>query len=110
MFNKQKYLTSGVLNSIPIDVIITLFILIDKLKDKMEVDYLQVFEITSKENNNYEIIHKQEEPLYEEKFLYESPISDYNSSFPKLDKCKVLIIDDTGTEEGNITVLLAEEY
>ena len=32
MFNKQKYLTSGVLNTIPIDVIIALFILIDKLK------------------------------------------------------------------------------
>ena len=83
------------------------------LKDKMDVDYLQIFEITTLEKDKYykyQIVHKQEQPEYKNEFIYESPMENYKFDNPILKDCKVYIIDDTGTEEGCTTVMLSEEY
>lgn len=113
MFINKKYLTNGVINTIPGDVIFALFILIAILKEKVDADYLQIFEITTlakDKNYKYQIVHKQEQPEYKNEFIYESPVVDYNYDYPILTNCKVYIIDDTETEEGCTTVMLAEEY
>lgn len=80
------------------------------LKDKMDVDYLQIFEITTLEKDKYykyQIVHKQEQPEYKNEFIYESPMENYKFDYPILKDCKVYIIDDIGTEEGCTTVMLA---
>ena len=113
LFRNKKYLTSGSINIMPCDLIFALFILIEILKEKSDADYLQIFEITTLGKNQhfkYQIVHRQEQPEFKNEFIYESPMKDYNYNYQILKNCKVYIIDDTETEEGCTTVMLAEEY
>ena len=55
MFNKERYLTRGISNEIPLEIQILLWSMIDKLNVKK--DYLQVFEIEPIDANLLKIEH-----------------------------------------------------
>lgn len=92
----QRYITKGIDESVPLDLVTFMWSVIDELKATRKLDYLQVF--TLKANKKVQVIeHHQEVPSYSKTYniLYENPIV-----------AKIFVIDDGDHE----TMLLAEEY
>ncbi|MFR2797455.1 DUF960 family protein [Romboutsia timonensis] len=96
MFNKERYLTRGVSNEIPLEIQILLWSMIDGLNVKK--DYLQVFEIEPMDVNLLKIEHRQEVPRYKKEIVV---INVGISS-----KVKIFVIDD-GVYS---TMMLSSEY
>lgn len=96
MFNKERYLTRGISNEIPLEIQILLWSMIDKLNVKK--DYLQVFEIEPMDVNLLKIEHRQEVPRYKKEIVV---INVGISS-----KVKIFVIDD-GVYS---TMMLSSEY
>lgn len=96
---KQVYVTKRLQSEIMPLIITGMMDSIIEMKKTIEVDYLQVFDISfSKNGRNTYIEHTQEEPEYKKQLI----LTNVNNKFVG----KVFIIDD-----GNcITVMLAEEY
>jgi len=102
MFDKARYLTSGVREKIPLILQMLLWNCIDrKIDKKLPLDYLQIFKLEALKDENGEIkqkiIHSQEQPEITDTYLMESndPVT-----------MKIYAIDD-----GNhSTMLLADEY
>ncbi|MEM1486364.1 DUF960 domain-containing protein [Oscillospiraceae bacterium PP1C4] len=94
MFENQRYLTKGLSQSIPHEMILLLWYMIESLPEPK--DYLQIF-VLSYEDGKQKITHKQEQPPYEQVHLLEwnPPIT-----------AKLFVIDD----QTHSTMLLAEEY
>lgn len=110
MFNNKKYITKGISESLPKELITSMFMLIDKLKKKgKKLDYLQVFEIETKINCDvvsYMVNHYQEEPPYNE--IVQIIIDEDN--LPIISD-KVYVIDNSSDDYvGNTTMLFAYEY
>lgn len=96
---KQVYITKGVQECIMPEIITGMMDSIMEFKKYIEVDYLQVFDITLSENGNTTYIeHSQEEPPFRKQLI----VTNISNKFVG----QIFIIDD-----GNcITVMLAEEY
>lgn len=94
MFNNQRYITVGIKEKIPYDTQLILWKLIDDLEYKK--DYLQIFKFIPIDRYSTELIHLQEQPMYEKSYSLSISMS----------KCKVYAIDDG----INSTLMLAEEY
>lgn len=95
--NKPKFETRGINESLCVDYKIFIWNLINRLSEKMELDYLQVFEF-SIEDGTQKIIHRQEVPEYEKSY-----------TIPKVNEGiegKVFVIDDG----DYCTMLWANEY
>lgn len=89
MFKKNnRYVTRGVNEEVDIRLQLAIWSMIDKLKDKgnVELDYLQVFKIR-KEGNNIVINQSQEVPEYS--CTYEMEIEEIQID----DEIKVYVID-----------------
>lgn len=89
MFKKNnRYVTRGVNEEVDIRLQLTIWSMIDKLKDKgnVELDYLQVFKIR-KERNKIVINQSQEVPKYS--CTYEIEIEEIQID----DEIKVYVID-----------------
>ena len=100
MFKKENRYVSREANE-AIDIILQLIIwnLIDELKQKKEVDYLQIFRLKKKEDRVI-IEHEQEVPPYKEQYeLRENNISIEHD-------IKIYVIDSTDYSN----MILAEEY
>ena len=98
MFKKSRdrYLTIGVDEKIPIDIQIFMWEAVDNMPEPK--DYLQVFNLTVQ--NGLQIIrHTSEKPKYEMTYILTSLLT-------KAVTAKVYIIDDG----DHCTMLLAEEY
>lgn len=101
MFDNKRYITRGISEEVDVAVQVALWNLIDELKEKgdFSIDYLQVFELRSIDDDkfNQEIVHSQEVPEYKKKYLMElsNPIN-----------AKIFVIDD----KSHSTMLLGEEY
>lgn len=102
MFDNNRYFTRGINEEVEESIQIELWNFIDllKLKEELQLDYLQVFELKEISNNttfNQEIIHFQEEPYYKRYYLVsvDKPVS-----------TKIYVIDDL---EQSV-MMLAEEY
>ena len=96
MFNKERYLTRGVSNEIPLEIQILLWSMIDGLNVKK--DYLQVFEIEPMDVKLLKIEHRQEVPKYKKEIIVR------NRGIKS--KIKLFVID-----EGDYsTMMLSEEY
>ena len=67
MFFADRYLTRGVQAAIPNQLQHYLWQKIERLcyDDSINVDYLQVFELIPIKDNKLKIIHRQEQPSYE---------------------------------------------
>jgi len=102
MFDKSRYLTSGVREKIPPILQILLWNCIDrKIEKKVPLDYLQIFKLEATKDESgklkQKITHSQEQPESADTYFMES-------SAPVI--AKLYAIDD-----GNhSTMLLAEEY
>lgn len=98
MFEKSKdrYLTIGVDEKIPIDIQIFMWEAVDNMPEPK--DYLQVFNLTV-QNGLQVIKHTSEKPKYEMTYILTSLLT-------KAVTAKVYIIDDG----DHCTMLLAEEY
>lgn len=96
MFNNGRYRTCGVVEEVPIELTILMFQLIDELKIKYELDYLQVFNLKVVDGKQV-LIHKMEEPEY-----YKEHILDIEAPILK----DIFVIDDG----QNTTMLLTREY
>lgn len=102
MFKNNRYVTRGVNEEIDIRLQMIIWSMIDKLKDKgnVEVDYLQIFKIR-KEGNKVVINQSQEVPKYS--CTYEIELEDIQLD----DEIKVYVID-SGEEFS--TMLFPGEY
>ena len=104
VFNPNKrYITANCSSTIGIDLQIMLFGLIDeRLAQKAEVDYLQIFELSVDEVNGKKlqvVVHRQEQPEYKQRIVLlhiEEPI----------DGQKIWVIDSG----DYCTMLLPSDY
>lgn len=94
MFDSERYLTRGVQATIPFELQLFMWSLIDELPEPK--DYLQVFRLFVLEGVQH-IIHEQENPEYHREYdcKVENPVT-----------AKIYVIDDG----DHCTMLLAEEY
>jgi len=72
MFNSNRYVSRGVINEIPIEIQLFMWNLIE-LMPVEEKDYLQIFNLSPKNNygvNIQQIIHHQEQPEYRKIHIY----------------------------------------
>jgi hypothetical protein len=95
--NKERFLTRGINNEIPLSMQIFLWERVDALSEPK--DYLQIFELSEK-NGMQKLIHKQEEPEYRAEYLISDETPD------KAIEAKIYVVDDG----EYCTMLLAEEY
>ena len=95
MFSSDRYLTKGVQTTIPLELQLFMWKLIDNLPEPK--DYLQVFRLSVSDNGNQHIIHEQEVPAYSR---------EYDVQTDNTVSAKVYVIDDS----DHCTMLLAEEY
>ena len=96
MFDKDRYLTRGVSEEIPLEIQILLWSMIVGIKIKK--DYLQVFEIEPIKNRLLKIEHRQEIPKYKKGHVVVN--TGINS------KVKIFVIDDWEYS----TMMLSSEY
>lgn len=100
--DKKRFETRGIHDRLDIRYRILLWDKLDILSEKMEMDYLQVFEFSvemNEENQKIQkIVHSQEEPEYIEEYTF--PVTDLGVNG------KVYVIDDG----DHCTMLWAEEY
>ena len=102
MFKKDnRYVTRGVSEEVDIRLQIILWSMLDKLKDKgnVELDYLQIFKIR-KEGNKIVINQSQEVPEYS--CTYEIELEDVELD----DEIKIYVIDSVEYS----TMLFPSEY
>lgn len=99
MFQGKRFVTRGVAENVPLQVQMFLWSLLDDLiaKRLIEVDYLQVFELSG-EGINQKIIHSQEVPEYQAVYQFDNAVSPLNS--------KLYVIDNS----TYVTMLLCDEY
>lgn len=96
MFDKDRYLTRGVSEEIPLEIQILLWSMIVGIKIKK--DYLQVFKIEPIKNRLLKIEHRQEIPKYKKEHVVVN--TGINS------KVKIFVIDD-----GEYSIMmLSSEY
>lgn len=96
MFDKDRYLTRGVSEEIPLEIQILLWSMIGGIKIKK--DYLQVFEIEPIKNSLLKIEHRQEIPKYKKEHVVVN--TGINS------KVKIFVIDNGDYS----TMMLSSEY
>lgn len=103
MFSSNRYITRGINDEVPVEIVLFLWSLIDelKLKSKGKMDYLQVFELKVQDHpdivENQIVIHRTGEPEYKRghALLVDEPIV-----------TKIYVIDSM----DYCTMLLAREY
>ena len=96
----KKYMTRGVQECIPFDLVVLMWQMYDRCKEEMNsCDYLHVFQLKMLEGEvlNQEITHKQEVPEYERTYVIavERPITG-----------KIYVIEN----DDYVMMLLANEY
>lgn len=100
MFKQQnRYISRQGNEIVPVEIQILMWNMIDELKSKIELDYLQIFRLR-KEKDRVIIEHEQEVPPYKDQYeLQESDISIEHD-------IKIYVIDSIDYS----TMILASEY
>lgn len=100
MFKKEnRYVSRQVNEVVPIQLQILMWSMIDSLKEKKKLDYLQIFRLKVK-GDKVLIEHEQEVPPYKEKYEIEK------AKFPIGHDMKIYVIDSVDYS----TMIFAEEY
>lgn len=97
MFENKRYMTRGFQDTVPLDLQLTIFQLIDELKTKSKMDYLQVFELEAESKYIQKLEHRTEQPEYKKRYKF---------AFTKPITAKIFVIDDG----SHTTAMLSEEY
>ncbi|EMF0313978.1 DUF960 domain-containing protein [Enterococcus hirae] len=96
----QRYVTKGVMDSLPVELQTLCWNLIDQnVQKQFPLDYLQIFEFST-EKGNQKLVHRQEEPEARKEYLI-SPKLRLKSVSQKI------WVIDSGEYQ---TMLLPEEY
>ncbi|EGP5640573.1 DUF960 domain-containing protein [Enterococcus faecium] len=96
----QRYVTKGVMDSLPVELQTLCWNLIDQnVQKKLPLDYLQIFEF-SIEKGNQKLVHRQEEPEERKEYLISPKLCLKSVSQ------KIWVIDSGEYQ----TMLLPEEY
>lgn len=106
MFDKNLYITKGIDNSLPKNVVNLIWFLLKQDSKKRQMDYLQVFElktINTNSGNALSIHWSQEQPEYSTTIFFPDITE-------KLDIKVWVICTGEGTEDEYSTMLLPEEY
>lgn len=100
MFKQQnRYISRQANEIVPAEIQILMWNMIDELKSKIELDYLQIFRLKKKEDMVI-VEHEQEVPQYKKQYeLNESHISIEHD-------IKIYVIDSIDYS----TIILASEY
>lgn len=100
MFKQEnRYVSRQVNEVVPIKLQILMWSMIDSLKEKKKLDYLQIFRLKVK-GDKVLIEHEQEVPPYKEKYEVEK------AKFPIECDMKIYVIDSVDYS----TMIFAEEY
>lgn len=100
MFKQEnRYVSRQVNENVPTQLQILLWSMIDSLKGKKELDYLQIFRLKVK-GNKVLIEHEQEVPQYREQYEVDG------EKFSIKQDMKIYVIDSV----DYITMIFAEEY
>ena len=70
MFDNDRYITRRFYSSVPLELQLTIFQLVDELKTKGKMDYLQVFELVAENRFIQKIEHRSESPEYKKKYRF----------------------------------------
>ena len=99
MFQGKRLVTKGIAETIPLEVQMFLWSLLDDLiaKRAVELDYLQVFKLSG-EKGKQKIVHSQEMSDYQAAYYFDNVVSQLNS--------KLYVIDNS----TYVTMLLCQEY
>ena len=99
MFKQEnRYVSRQANELIPVGIQLLMWNMIDELKPRIELDYLQIFRL--KKNNTVIMEHEQEVPAYKEEYeLQEDAISIEHD-------IKIYVIDSVDYS----TMILASEY
>ncbi|WP_105618636.1 DUF960 family protein [Vallitalea okinawensis] len=104
----KKYITKGVQSRISLDLQLLMWQLIEELThDESEIDYLQVFKLTTRSINDSQLVlqqvkHTQEVPAYESIIIVkvDQPVNE-----------KIFVITSTDEDGSDYkTMMLAEEW
>ncbi len=105
MFDGPTYTTQGILQTLPMPVIWTIWgLILERKQNGANLDYLQVFNLSrdtdNSEGNDFQIIeHTQEQPEH-------TATHRLSVAKSQVVTAKVFVIDDT----SHCTMLLADEY
>ena len=104
MFGSKRYVTIGINTLVPLPIQQIIWDLIDNLKERFELDYLQVFEFIGFDfkNETVVLLHRQEHPAYEQSYRIKVPLA----VLKQIDNKKIFVIDDS----EYCTMLFANEY
>lgn len=97
--HENRYVSRQVNEAVPMQLQILMWSMIDTLKKKKELDYLQIFRLRVNDNK-VEIEHEQEVPPYKEQYEVEK------EDFSIEQDMKIYVID--GIDYS--TMIFAEEY
>lgn len=101
MFKQEnRYVSRRVNETVPLQLQILMWSMIDSLKEKKELDYLQIFRLKVK-GDKVLIEHEQEVPPYKEQYEVEK------KKFPIEFDMKIYVIDSGGDYS---TMIFADEY
>lgn len=104
MFENKKYITRGIQSELDDFTQLFLWSDIERIRNKVALDYLQVFKLLPIEKDGVtlqKVLHEQEQPEYKTEFYI-------NCNTPK--RLTIFCIDNTGTNEGESVMMLSEEY
>ncbi|MCH1561261.1 DUF960 domain-containing protein [Staphylococcus epidermidis] len=102
--NINRYITRGINESIPLDLQILLWHMVEEREKPPHTDYLHIFRLQEDENI-LSITHEQEQPPYKLEYHYTNYVKSQNA-LPK----KVYVIREDDVDTFYYMMLLPEEY
>ena len=104
MFEKNTFITRGINESLPLDIITILWMKVQNTKNR-KLDYLQVFELKNTSSNGEQVVEvkwSQEVPEHTESFVIRGTTTSVEKVW--------IICSGEGTDQEYSTMLLPEEY
>ena len=100
----NRYITRGINESIPLDLQILLWHMVEEKDNQPHTDYLHIFKL-QEDDNMLSITHEQEQPAYKLEYHYINYEKNQNA-LPK----KVYVIREDDVDAFYYVMLLPEEY
>ncbi|HAY0978127.1 MULTISPECIES: DUF960 domain-containing protein [Staphylococcus] len=100
----NRYITRGINESIPLDLQILLWHMVEEKDNHPHTDYLHIFKL-QEDDNMLSVTHEQEQPAYKLEYHYTNYVENQNA-LPK----KVYVIREDDVDTFYYVMLLPEEY
>lgn len=100
----NRYITRGISESIPLELQILLWHMVEERDNQDHTDYLHIFRL-QEDDKMLSITHEQEQPIYKFDYHYTNYVKNKNA-LPK----KVYVIREYDVDTFYYVMLLPEEY